>query len=310
MNTVNDFLKIFIPTFLLFSLVGAFAGYDARPQHLLKQITQDLQVINQESIYSLVHACDINKKQYHYSVDTNKWKVTGSLFLVSSSVRSTLAIPATRFEEYHNIVVSLLGGATGGVSLQSALKKSPKTSITTHIKKTVVGIIGGISGYSFGYWLGSNYDMACDSEIFTQTINDKQNWQQMEKYKLLINMLVLENIEGAHLSVTGKTLYDWQQDPAFMCSDKLKEIKLKFDQIADIQIDDPTSQHFGLIDQMDQFHTKVAATQAYQILIKYMLTQSARLNKKIDKAPALRILAADKKAQWNKACAQVEEITI
>ena len=310
MSTVTDFLKIFIPAFLLFSLVGAFAGYDARPQHLLERITQDLLVVNQESVYSLVHTCDVNKKQYHYSIDTNKWRVTGSLLLMSSSVQSSLAIPAARFEEYRSIVVSLLGGATGGASLQSVLKKSAKTNITTHIKKTVAGIIGGISGYSFGYWLGSNYDMGCDSEIFTRTINDKRNWQQMEKSRLLMSTLALENIAGAHLSATGNTIYDWQKDPAFLCSDKLQEIKHEFDQIADIEIDDPTSQHFGLIDQMDQFHTKIATTQAYQTLIKHLSTQATRLTDKIDKDSVLAIHMADRKAQWNQACEQVGEITI
>lgn len=310
MNMVSGFLKVFIPAFLLFSLLGGIAGYDARPPHLLKRITQDLQVINQESVYSLVHACDINKKQYHYSVDTNKWKITGSLFLVSSSVQSSLTIPLARFEEYHNIVVSLLGGATGGVSLQSVFKKPTKTRITTHIKKSVVGIIAGISGYSLGYWASSNYNIGCDSEIFTRTINDKQNWRQMEKSRLLMSMLVLENIVGAYLSATGNTIYDWQKDPAFICSDKLKKVKLKFNQIADIKIDDPTSQHFMLINQMDKFHSKIAASQAYQTLIEHMLSQAKRLTEKNDKHSALGIRIAERKALWNKACEQVGEVTL
>lgn len=310
MNMLSDFLKVFIPAFLLFALVGAVAGYDARPQHLLKRITQDLKVINQENVYSLVHVCDINKKQYHYSVDTNKWKIIGSLFLVPSSVESSLVIPLARFEEYHSIVVSLLGGATGGVSLQSVLKKPAKTNITTHIKKSVAWIIGGISGYSLGYWVGSNYDIGCGSEIFTRTINDKQNWQQMEKSRLLMSMFVLENIVDAHLSVTGNAIYDWQKDPAFLCSDKLKSIKLKFNQIADIKIDDPTSQHFILINQIDKFHSKIATSQAYQTLIEHMLSQAKPLTEKIDKDSALGIRMAERKAQWSKACEQVGEITI
>lgn len=310
MNTVSDFLKLFIPAFLFFVLVGAVAGYDARPQHLLKRITQDLQLINQEGVYSLVHTCDINKKQYHYSVDTNKWKITGSLFLVSSSVQSSLAIPLARFEEYHSIVVSLLGGATGGASLQSVLKKPAKTNITTHIKKSVAWIVGGISGYSLGYWLGSNYDIGCGSEVFTRTINDKKNWQQMERSRLLMSMFVLENIVDAHLSATGNAIYDWQKDPAFMCSDKLKRIKLKFNQIANIKIDDPTSQHFVLINQMDKLHTKIATTQAYQTLIEHMLSQAKPLTEKIDTNSSLGILMAKRKAQWNNACEQVGDITI
>ena len=111
----------------------------------------------------------------------------------------------------------------------------------------------------------------------------------MEKFRLLMSMFVLENIVDANLFATGNAIYDQQKDPAFMYSDKFKKIKLKFNQITNIKIDDPTSQHFFFINQMDQFHSKIATSQAYQKLIEHMLSQAKPLTEKIDKDSVLSI---------------------
>ena len=73
-----------------------------------------------------------------------------------------------------NVVVALLGGAAAGFTAKDALQSSKK-------KHVVAAILGGISGYSLGFKLGSMRALPPDSKKVRDVLDNEDNWLRLEK---------------------------------------------------------------------------------------------------------------------------------
>lgn len=311
MKNILDMLKVFVPAFLFFAAVGSIAGYHARKEVALEKLLEEINVKQQESAYFFEFACPENNLTYLYSIDDNKGKYLGSVTALAALQKTALALPSKRLAEYKTLMGSILGGATGGVTLRSVLKKPSGGWTWRQAQKTIIGIIGSITGYSVGYRMGSHYDTDCDSKLTASVLDNPDIWLRIERARLLVSMLILENLEGAIVAQSGKAISTWDKDPAFMCSPKLLKAKTHLATHMNNPIIDPTSEHFQLINNIAYLHDKISQTPEYKTLIAGQLYKHSNKLKQFKKTgEGLGEIVAKKEKEWDIACSIVAAIDL
>lgn len=271
-----------------------------------KTILEEIKVKKQERAYIFEYVCSKNNLTFIHSVDKNTGKYIGDLSALVSLQKTALALPHERFTEYGTLISSILGGATGGVTLHSVLKKPPGGWTWTQVQKTIIGIIGSITGYYAGYWVGSHFDNDCDSDLVATVLKNSDSWLKLERARLLVSMSVLENLADARVSQTGRAIYTWDKNPAFMCSPKLKSVKDSLAAHMDEEITDPTSEHFHLINDIAHLFSKISRTPEYRTLVERQLYKHSDKLKQFKKTGAgLGKIVAEKEKEWDRACSAV-----
>ena len=107
-----DFLKVFVPAFLLFAAVGAVAGYGARADTAGMKLYAGLEVTQRDGQYVLEFHCAEAGWRYHYDVDTNTGRRTGSTSSLLTLQATALGTPSARHLDYPDLLSVFLGGAT------------------------------------------------------------------------------------------------------------------------------------------------------------------------------------------------------
>jgi hypothetical protein len=124
-NNLSGFLKLFIPLFLFFSLVGAVTGYGMRDEVVTEALLKNFLIKEDNNVYVMEFTCAENNLGYIHSIDTNKITPLGNLSAQIDYRSTALEFPTDRYSKYRTLVSSILGGTTGGFQLSSALKKPP-----------------------------------------------------------------------------------------------------------------------------------------------------------------------------------------
>lgn len=306
---ILDVVKVFVPVFVFFAAVGGVAGYNARQEVVKETLLKEIKVKKQEGAYVFEYVCSKNNLTFIHSVDDNTGEYVGDLPALASFQKTALALPTERFNEYRALFSGILGGATGGVKLRSVLKKPPGGWSWSQVQKTIIGIIGSITGYYAGYWFGSHYNTDCDSKLVASVLKDSDTWLGLERARLLVTMLVLENLEGARVAQTGRAIYTWDEDPAFMCSPKLKSAKERLTAYMGREITDPTSEHFHLIDNIAHLHTKISHTPEYRTLVELKFYKHFDKLEQLKKSGVgLEKVVEEKEKEWDRACSVVATI--
>ncbi len=308
-------LKVFVPAFLFFVVVGGIAGYNARQEVVLEMLMKDIEVRKKEGAYVFEYDCSKNNLTFIYSVDNNSGKYVGDVPALLSYQMTALTLPTERYTEYRTLISSILGGVTGGVRLRALLKKPQRgwtwAKAQKAIKNNIIGIIGSITGYYAGYKVGSHYNTDCDSELVLSVLQDSELQLRLERARLAISMLVLENLEGAVLSQTGRAIYAWDQNPAFICSPELDSAKSRIAPFLEEQITDPTSIHFHVIDDISDLYTKISNTPEYRTLVENQIYKHAdHLNRFKESNGGLGKHANEKEKEWDRACSIVATMVL
>jgi hypothetical protein len=303
-------LKVFVPVFLFFMVVGAVAGFGHRSSTVHENLLAETTVRLQGEYYVFEYNCAASNAVFIYSVDENRGEYLADLSTLVALKETELALPTERLEEYRTVISALLGGVVGGVNLKSALKKPPGGWTWKVVKKTLLGIVGSVSGYSSGYYLGAHYDTGCDSDLAAAALKDKAAMIRVERAQLLVSLLQLENLKGAALSQTGNAIYEWDKDPAFMCSAVLRAEKETLMAMMQVEIEDPNSTHFQLIDRITATYNKVAGMADYQTLVDLNVFKLAGQFDDFEESDSVvgeRV--RNNRQKWNEACEAVGRVT-
>jgi hypothetical protein len=273
---MEDFFKYFIPAFLLFSGVGIVSGWNYRKDTTIKKIYKNIEVLRDDQYYYFSVNCK-ERLYYRYSVNDNKGKFTEeSLNTALNYLSTSLGKPTKRHMEYVTKLSAFLGGPTAGYTIKSILQKSSKPmkisvrkQILNWSKKTIYGIIGGITGYNLGRWIGSHYSTNCDSDLAIECLRDDDMWKKIEKQRLALTIIEMQTIDGARFSkISGRNVQPLKDDPITLCDSTFNESLNKLlNSIRETNID-PTSEHFLLLDEFKKTHNRVKSSDAYNELVR------------------------------------------
>ena len=186
---------------MVFAIVGFIAGWNDRKEIAANKIYKELEIIKKGDQYYLEISYD-GKFRYHYSVDNN------TLESVAQSRENLLAYAQNslgKASDRNNEIVSKLGnfiGPTAGVSVSvySAMDfiKKPKAWAWSNIKKNVAMLLGGISGYFVGEYIGSNIWTDPDSDLAQELINDDMAmWESFERKMLIATLIEMQTTKDA-----------------------------------------------------------------------------------------------------------------
>lgn len=310
LSSLFSVLKIFVPIFLFFVVVGAVAGFGYRSSTVHENLLAETTVRLQGEHYVFEYNCVANNAVFIYSVEENRGEYLADLSTLVALKETELTLPTERLEEYRNVISALLGGVVGGVNLKAALRKPAGGWTWKLVKKTLLGFVGSVSGYSSGYYLGAHYDTGCDSDLAASALKNKKVMLRLERAQLLVSLLQLENLKGAALSQSGNAIYEWDKDPAFMCSAALRAEKENLTAMVQVEIEDPNSTHFELIDRMTAMYNKVAGTADYQTLVDLnVFKQAGQFDDFEDSDSVVGERVRNNRQKWNDACEAVGGIT-
>jgi len=309
-NNLSGFLQLFIPLFLFFSLVGTVTGYGMRDEVVTEALLKNFLIKEDNNVYVMEFTCAENNLGYIHSIDTNKITPLGNLSAQIDYRSTALEFPTDRYSKYRTLVSSILGGTTGGFQLSSALKKPPGGWTGAALRKTIIGIIGSISGFSTGYWVGSHYDTDCDSALAFKILDDTKTRIHIEQARLRLQLLALKNLQDASVTLEGNAYQAWGNDPAFVCSKTLADEKQRLVDYLDSDFDDPQSKHFKIIDQITQLHNKITLSPDYRILVENNLYQHEEKLNQYNDTDGLGRLIERRRKEWQQACAKIALIDI
>lgn len=251
---MGEFLKYFVPAFLLFLCVGAVAGWQKRSEVAKDAIYANLTITEHQGRYYLDLAC----RQFRFDVGADRGELYGDVGSRLAFHETVLGTPSERHLEIAGLVGTFLGGTTGGIVLKDIAAKvsAPEKLWTwTRIRQTIYGIIGGITGYAAGYWFASNFDTDCTSDLVPPLLRDTKLWQRFETQYFLATLKELETLEGA--IITGEKLVNqtaWRADPLYSCPTRLKWISDQLEDFLSKPEADPGSGEFARLAKLRDVH--------------------------------------------------------
>lgn len=199
---MKAFLALFITCFALMTIVGYQHGraLASNPEKMTKIAFQRVQIIRGKEEYVLAYK--ISKNEYFlYDVDSNNLYET-SLTTASWShgVEEKNLLSNLMFNP---TISGALGGATLGFSVKDVLTKpdlfkkiwSKEGKVLR--QKLLGGILGTISGHSFGFWMATRKQLPKpDDPRLINILKDEKSWQEQEwpiYANMHLNMTVLAN---------------------------------------------------------------------------------------------------------------------
>lgn len=264
---MGEFLKYFMPAFLLFLCVGAVAGWQKRSEVAKDTIYANLTITENHGRYYLDLAC----QRFRFAVDADQGELYGNFGARLAFHETALGTPSERHLEIAGLVGTFLGGTTGGIVLKDiAAKVSASDRWTwTRLRQTIYGIIGGITGYAAGYWVGSNFDADCESELVPPLLQDTNLWQRFEIQYFVATLKELETLEGA--IIAGKQLVNqtpWRADPLYSCPTRLKRINDQLDNFISKPKGNPGSGEFERLAKLRDVHIQAKNWAVHRWLVE------------------------------------------
>lgn len=172
---VKSILTSFFPAFILIFLIAAIRG-------AVKPVSSESPIIFRnikEDYGMLVYECG-DKQIWRWSIDKD------SLYRHGSSIRDFSPVLSDydpfALKNLSDVLIAFAGGASAGYNRKSisTFFKS-KISWTKKLKRITGGILGAISGWTLGDWVGSYWLQNCESESVRKFTAESDNWYDIEK---------------------------------------------------------------------------------------------------------------------------------
>ena len=175
------------------------------------------------------------------------------------------------------------------------------------MRRTIVGVVGAITGYAAGHAVASRYDTDCDSTLVPELLDKTALWVGFENARVALTMRELASLEEARLSRDGNVIFAWEEDPAFRCSTALRRAAAPLETYLTKTIDDQTSADFKLLDDIKTLHDRVVETPEYRTLLELRLYRAAA---DISEAGEhLAVARGDAARRWDEACEALDRLT-
>lgn len=316
-NELLVFLKYFIPAFCLFAVVGFVAGWGDRQEIAAGKLYQltEARKDSQGKRYHLVAQC-ANADEIHYSIDDNTVQFGDENSPLSEALdfhASSIGKPSNRHMKYIGLLGSFIGGPTAGITYAKFLNVSNgKNKFWTwnNLKNNLYVIIGSITGYALGDYLGKNYDTDCGSELWYDIVNDKEMWRKFEKARLVVTLKEIQAREGAKFNqVTGRNVYPLLEDPIALCNPTFNNRVNGFiDMVRQLDFD-PTSEQFALLDNLNEKHERLQNSETYSELVRLVKYRLIATRKKPAKTN-YEVLLENRgysEEKWDDLCRQLNE---
>ncbi len=299
-------LKYFVPAFLLFLGVGFASGWGNRDETVRQHIYSQLKLQKDATgRYYLAHTCE-DKPTFSFDVSRD------SIHNESNNLNDLLDQRATMLdkpsEQHIKLFGNFLGGTTGGITIQQTVKylskPPPATSWLSHAKKTVLGIIGGITGYALGDWLGSNYDTDCHSDLAQRVFADIQTWRKFEVLQL--NLTIKEALFLAESGAVLAGLHNVNplaNNPIFTCNTRLSKAVQEIEAFLKNPASNPGSHEFALVSQFKADLARAMSSPAFERLRKM---RYGRLMKQRGSGEAIIEKSGYTEEAWLEACSEIE----
>jgi hypothetical protein len=306
---IRDVLRYFLPLFFLFLVIGFLNGWPQRPETVHQALYKDTHVMEERGRYYLRHKCR-EDWTYRFSVDDDDPRP--EVRDLAAALKSTgFGAPSDEHMQYYNLLGAFLGGGAGGYNYRDLLRKPPpQTTWLQHARKTILGFLGAISGYSLGNWLGARYDTACDSALARRVLSKSDTWRRFEMDRLKLTLTELLYQRKPLLAPSGgRNLDPLADDPVFQCSAALKA---RVDRMADFlsrEQANPGSAEFQAVDSVKSGYEKAKAAPEYATLVQ-MHKKGVFQKLAKEKAPELAGRLDYSKAKWDEACGTIQKLVM
>lgn len=216
---MKDFIKYFLLAFIPLLVYGFYNGYTKRAEVVRNKLYQDIRLRGENGKFSFIHFCD-GEPTFTFDVDSDTFERPLEISGMVASAHLEDA-PSERHLEYKELVGAFLGGSSALVTFKDFEKITTQKS---SILKVVGTVVGGVSGYLLGKWLGSHYATGCDSQLAFEILEDKNEWQRVEQTYMLFSLLGMKwRGRPVLFGETAMNVNPLGQDPLFEIDSPLKE---------------------------------------------------------------------------------------
>jgi hypothetical protein len=219
LRSITKVLPYFLAGFALFAVIGFIAGWGKRAEHAREQIYRELTLGRDVGGYSLAHQCD-GRRTYGYLVDRDELRPEWSERVAALAAS---AKPSARHLAHRELALSLVGGASAGITWRDLSKvRAASTSRWLYVARVAAGIVGGVSGYSVGYFSGSRFGIDCDSGLARELLNDPAEWRRFETSWIVFGLTELAFGDRPRFwNDSFKNINPLEDDPVFACKTSL-----------------------------------------------------------------------------------------
>ncbi len=260
---MKDFIKYFLLAFIPLLVYGFYNGYSKRTEIVKNKLYQDIRLRGENGKFSFVHFCD-GEPTYTFDVDSDTFERSLEIGGILASAHLEDA-PSERHLEYKELVGTFLGGS----SVLFTFKDFEKiTTQKTSIIKIIGTMVGGVSGYLLGKWLGSNYATGCDSQLALEILEDENEWRRVEQTYMLFSLLgmkwrgrpVLFGESAMNVNPVG-------QDPLFEIDSPLKKNLDYLKEKCEQKSANFSSADFERLSKIEEVYSQITRHDIYKALL-------------------------------------------
>lgn len=263
----------FLGGFALFFVIGFVAGWDHREEYARERIYRALTLGHDADGYALVHTCN-GARTYGYYVGRDalrpEWSERVGAF-------AALATPSARHLAHRELVLSLVGGASAGITWRDLSKvRTAGASRWLYAARVVAGVVGGVSGYSVGYLSGSRFAVDCDSDLVHEMLADPAEWRRFERSWVIFGLTELAFGDRPRFwNDPFKNTDPLQDDPVFLCKTSLRTGVLRLRDAIKGDDTDPGDREFESLYTLSREYGTVVGSPEYARIQKLKLAKVA-----------------------------------
>lgn len=301
LNTLAKAFPAFLLGFTLFLGVGFFTGWNERERNAQDTIYSKLTLRPNDDGAAVLHLeCAANQTSYAFLVESNEPIPEAGILKAQ-----WLGNPSEKNQALRTAAMAFLGGPAGAVSYKSVIDSWKKTKTPgrwRYLLRQAVGVLGGISGYTLGYWQGSTWAIGCDSDLGRYVLANADQWRLAEKLYFHIAVIELE-LGGSARFFAGNTrnINPLDDDPLFLCETKLAAVSRELQ-----KIDDPGEANFRRLVSLIDAYGSVKNSAEYRRIDDLKSIHFAVSAGHIDANSALARKKGYSPAAFAKACADLD----
>jgi len=262
---MKDFIKYFLVAFIPFLIYGFYNGYGQRAAVIKSKLYQDMRLEADDGKFYFRHYCNGAPT---YDFDTDSDTFTRSLAAGGRLASTHLEdAPSERHLEYKELVTAFLGGGTA-TALFTFKDFEKITAQKSSIVKIIATLVGGVSGYLLGKWLGSNYRTDCDSPLALAILENDKEWLNVEQTYMLFSLLGLK-WRGRPLlfGENSKNMNPLGEDPLFEINSPLKQEFGYLKEKCERKSENFSSQDFARLCKLKAVYSEITNRDLYKTLL-------------------------------------------
>ena len=293
----------FAAAFSLFLGIGFLAGWDHRIESATDGVYSRLALTcgEHDGPCLLEHACD-TKPTHRFDIDNNE--TTRDLGVAYAAVQfQRYGIPSERHLKHRALVAGLLGGPTAAITYKDLAKARTANPTWFTTARIIASIVGGITGYSLGFWAGSNYDVGCDSALADEVLTNKETMRLAERERFIFELQILQSGDKAIVAGSGRNTNPLADDPIVLCNSSLHTRIRSLEQLAGEVDADLKSKDFQTMAAIKELFESLSKTDAYATVVNLRAAHFIHERGQLELAGRLSYTLE----RWNQACSDLEE---